>query len=229
MAQYGKERNEMEEVKCRITGTQPILMHSDSIDWADKMEEWKLDPENKAKSKAGDDRTPPWRWMGCLYYDDPKTGVISMPTENLAKSIMQGGAQVPTGKGRGTFKSQAMSGLVFSGMTWPLMVNGKSIPMAKINEMMPLKEFRDHTRAAKELGFSLYVKRAKIGQSKHIRVRPCFSGWSIAFSVIITDDSITKPIMLKILDIAGRTKGLGDWRPSSPSPGAWGMYRAEVE
>src|SRR6185503_2282315 len=123
----------METREIKLTGTTPLLMHADSIDWADQMEEWKNNPDNRAKSKAGDDRTPPWRWIGCLNYNDPKAGVVTIPSEYIMRSIMGGGAEVPTGKGKKTFKAQSQSGLLCSEFHWPLLVSGKEIPMKAVN------------------------------------------------------------------------------------------------
>lgn len=219
----------METVRVTITGQTDILMHADNIEWADQMDEWKNKPENKKSSKAGDDRTPAWRWIGCLYYDDPKTGVISMPSENIMRSIMEGAANVPTGKGQKTFKAQSQSGLLIRDFTWPLLVNGKSIPMTEINSLLKVDRFRDHVERVEKLGFQLFVKRARISAAKHVRVRPRFSKWSINGEVIITDKAITPQILQTILDEAGNYKGLGDWRPGSRTPGSWGLFKATVE
>ncbi|MDP9113885.1 MAG: hypothetical protein M3O20_09395 [Acidobacteriota bacterium] len=218
----------MKTVKVSITGTMPILMHADNIDWADRMEAWKNDPKNKAMSKAGDDRTPPWRWIGCLNYDDPKTGIVTVPSEYIMRCMMGGAAQVPTGKGKGTFKAQSQSGLLCSEFHWPLLINGKEIQMSAINQLMNLETFQEHVEAARDLGFSLFTKRAKIGTSKHIRVRPRFDNWSTAGEIVIVDDQISKTVLQQILDISGRLKGLGDWRPGAPTPGPFGMFTAEV-
>lgn len=218
----------METVKVTITGTTPLLMHADSIDWGDKMEAWKADPDNKAKSKAGDDRTPPWRWIGCLNWDDPKNGVVTIPSEYIMRSIMGGAAQVPTGKGKGTYKSLSQSGMLCSQFHWPLLVKGKTIPMPAVQKCLNLKNYAENMEAANEMGFSLFAKRAKIGMSKHIRVRPRFDDWSAVGEILITDEQITKPILQKILEISGKVKGLGDWRPGAPTPGSFGMYEAVV-
>jgi hypothetical protein len=218
----------MEQVTITITGKSPLLMHADNIQWADDMEAWKNNPANKAKSKAGDDRTPPWRWIGCLNYDDPKTGVVTIPAEYIMRSIMGGAAEVPTGKGQKTFKSQSQSGLLCVNEHLPLLIKGKTIKMADVQKCMALKTFKEQTDAAKDLGFSLFVKRAKIGSSKHVRVRPRFDNWSIVGDIVIVDEAITKGILLQILKIAGNMKGIGDWRPGGPTPGPFGIFDAEV-
>lgn len=215
-------------VQIRLTGKTPLLMHADNIDWADQMEEWKNNPSNKRKSKAGDDRTPPWRWIGCLNWDDPKTGVVTIPSEYIMRSIMSGAAQVPTGKGQKTFKAQSQSGLMCAEYHWPLRVNGAPIQMKDIAECRNLETFKEQAELAEMLGFSLFVKRAAIGSSKHIRVRPRFDNWTAEGQIIILDSQITKQKLTEILDISGRFVGLGDWRPGGKTPGPWGMFGAEI-
>jgi hypothetical protein len=80
----------------------------------------------------------------------------------------------------------------------------------------------------KALGFSLYLKRARIGQSKHIRVRPRFESWSATGELVVVDDQITEAVLTDILEVAGKYKGLGDWRPSSKTPGTFGMFNASL-
>lgn len=214
--------------RVELTGQSGILIHADNIDWADQMKEWSDDPANKANSKAGDDRTPPWRWLGCLNFDDAANGIVTMPSEYIMSCIMGGAAQVPTGKGKTTFKSLSQSGLLCSDFHWPLLVQGKELSMKTIRACRELKTFKEQCARAEELGFSLFVKRAKIGQAKHIRVRPRLDNWSTSGDILIVDEQITVKILQTILDISGRLKGLGDWRPGAPKPGPWGMFTAKV-
>lgn len=218
----------MRNVRIEFTGTTPLLMHADNIEWADTMEAWKNDPKNKAMSKAGDDRTPPWRWIGCLNYDDPKTGFVTVPSEYIMRSIMGGAAEVPTGKGKKTFKAQSQSGIMCREFHWPLLIAGNPVLMESVQLLRKADSFRDHMKGAEDLGFSLFVKRAKIGASKHVRVRPRFDNWSTTGELIVTDNQITNDVLESILDISGRMKGLGDWRPGAPTPGPWGMFEAKI-
>ena len=75
-----------------LTGKTPLLMHHDNIEWADFMDEWKSNPDNKAGSKAGDDRSPAWRWLGAAYHDGKN---FAMPQANIMRCLMEGGAMVP--------------------------------------------------------------------------------------------------------------------------------------
>lgn len=219
----------METFLVTITGSTPLLMHADNIEWADKMDLWKNHPENRTKSKAGDDRTPPWRWIGCLNYDDPDNGHVALPSEYIMGSCMGGGAEVATGKGKKTFKSQTQSGMLSEDLFWPLKLEEDyMVPMAGVQKLMTLKTFQEHSQAVRDFGFSLFVKRARIGQSKHIRVRPRFDKWSATGKLIVTDEQITEVVLKQILEIAGKRKGLGDWRPGAPKPGPFGTFTAEI-
>ncbi|HZF24049.1 MAG TPA: hypothetical protein VE030_11365 [Burkholderiales bacterium] len=220
----------MRTIEVELTSEMPLLMHADNIDWADKMEDWKNDPKNKSKSKPGDDRTPAWRWLGCLNYDDPKTGVVTVPSEYIMRCLMGGAAEVPTGKGRKTFKELSQSGILCEKFHWPLLINGEKKPvrMEDINQLLKVPRFPDQVEGAKALGFSLFVKRARVGNNKHIRVRPRFDDWSTRGELMIIDDQITNDVVASILDISGRLKGLGDWRPSAKTPGPFGTFKAKI-
>jgi hypothetical protein len=193
------------------------------------MDEWQNDPANKKLSKAGDDRTPAWRWTGYLYHDGQTIGI---PADNIRRCLMDGGVEVkvPGGKGSKTFKAQTQSGILIVEPYWPLTVDGSVLSMDPINDLMNCKSFAEHKQITSSLGFSLFVKRAKVGQSKHIRVRPRFNTWKTSGTVRVVDEQITTRVLTDMLTYAGLYKGLCDWRPGSPkSPGPWGMFTATVK
>jgi hypothetical protein len=219
----------MRTYSITITGKTPLLMHYDNIEWADFMDRWRSDPANKKVSKAGDDRSPAWRWLGSVYHDSQR---VVMPQENLMRSIMEGGAMVPVpgGKMGKTFKAQTQSGMMSVEPCWPLLVGGREIAWADIERLKDEQDFERHKEAVRALGFGLLVKRAKIGTSKHIRVRPEFPAeWQLRGHIAVWDEQITKDALQTILDFAGRYKGLGDWRPGGRTPGPFGTYEARVD
>jgi hypothetical protein len=218
----------MERYKVTLKGKTPLLMHHDDIDWADRMDAWKNDPANKRMSKAGDDRTPAFRWIGCLYHDWER---VCIPNDNIMRSIMEGGAMVPVPGGRGnkTFKSQTQSGIMLAEPFWPLTVYGAYLPIDKIHALIDESDFSVHRERVKEMGFSIFLKRAKIGMAKHIRVRPRFDNWAISGELIVADSQITEAVLRDILTYAGQYKGLCDWRPGGKTPGSYGMFTATVE
>lgn len=218
----------MKTYQITLTGKTPLLMHHDNIEWADFMEEWKSDPANKKGSKAGDDRSPPWRWMGCLYHDGK---VLGIPQANIMRCLMEGGAMVPVpgGKMGKTFKAQTQSGMMSVEPFWPLYVGGEVIEWADIEAMKDIEKFTEHKTVAREHGFDLMVKRAKIGMSKHVRVRPWFaSGWVAKGSLAVWDEQIDERSLASILEYAGQYKGLCDWRPGGKTPGPYGTFEAKI-
>ena len=218
----------MKTYQITITGKTPLLMHHDNIEWADFMDEWKNNPESKKGSKAGDDRSPAWRWLGCVYHDGKTLGI---PQANIMRSLMEGGAMVPVpgGKMGKTFKSQTQSGMMSVEPFWALHVNGKPIEWAGIERLKDIDKFAGHKVAARELGFELLVKRAKVGSSKHVRVRPQFAaGWVASGSLAVWDEQIDQRSLASILEYAGQYKGLGDWRPGGRTPGPYGTFEAKI-
>jgi hypothetical protein len=202
-------------------------MHCDNVDWSEQMKKWEKDPTMKKESTAGDDRSPAWRWIGSVYHD---SGKVCLPSDNLMTMLREGGAKCPTGKKGGSFKRQTQSGLVVDQAAWALITAKGDVNFEEITNLIEEKDFQVHLDTCEKLGFSLFVKRAKIGNNKHIRVRPRFDQWSASGTITVFDDSITKQVLIDILTMAGNYCGVGDWRPSSPkSPGSFGRFAAEVK
>jgi len=217
----------VKKYQVTLQGTQPLLMHRDNFEFDDAVKEWQTEPANKNLSVPGDDRSPAWTWMGRLYHED---GLVGISSDNLMTMIREGAAMVKVGKGNLTFKSQSQSGVITESLLWPVVINGKEIPLASVEGLVSEDDFSVHQSTVSEAGFELFVKRAKVGTSKHIRVRPLFRGWSASGVLLVVDDKITAKVLGMILDQAGQYKGLGDWRPSSPkSPGRFGTFAATVE
>lgn len=217
----------MQTFAVTLVGESPLLMHADDLGWRAELERWLLVPENKRLSRAGDDRTPAWKWIGYCYHDGASVGI---PSDNLMTTLREGGAKVPTGKKGGTFKRQSQSGLVVNELLWPIRTGRGGVPWASVAGLASETEFAKHEAAAVGLGFELFAKGAKVGMSKHVRVRPRFNTWSASGTITVFDESIDESVLGSILEMAGTYCGLGDWRPSSPGkPGPWGRFRAGIE
>lgn len=53
------------------------------------------------------------------------------------------------------------------------------------------------------------VMRARV-----VRLRPCFKpGWELSFAINIIDDELPYEILSDVLNLAGKTVGIGDYRP----------------
>ena len=211
-----------------LTGTMPLLLHGDNLDWRASMAAWRAHPDNKAKSVPGDDRSPAWTWIGGVYHDGKVLGVSS---DNLMTAIREGGSRVSViGKRSLTYKRQSQSGLVINEMLWPIRTPKGTVPWPAVEALCDVEDYDAHRAFALEHGFELFAKSARIGQSKHVRVRAKFMQWEVAGTITVFDETITKAILEQILTAAGRYAGLCDWRPSSPkSPGPWGTFTATVK
>jgi hypothetical protein len=204
-------------------------MHKDNLSFSEKIKAWQKEPENKALSIAGDDRSPAWVWIGYTYNDGKH---ICIESDNVMTMLREGGCKVPTGKKQETYKKQSQSGILIDSQTWPLFEDGKQIPIKPLTELIGQSDFMAHIEAVEKAGFELFVKRGKIGTQKHVRVRPIFRNWSVAGTLTVLDEEmsgISKPVLEKILSQAGALVGLCDWRPSSPkSPGPYGKFTSVV-
>lgn len=219
----------MKQYNIVLKGLTPLLMHNDNLAFTEKVQAWRRDPANKESSVSGDDRTPPWTWIGYTYHDGKNLGVSS---DNLMTMLREGGAKVMTGKGKETYKKQSQSGIMIDQQQFDLYVNGDIVPIDGIQKLIGELDFNDHLEKAEQLGFELLVKRARIGRAKHIRVRPMFREWSLVGSLTVLDEEmsgITKPILSTIMKQAGALCGLCDWRPSSPGSGTFGKFAPVIE
>ena len=126
-------------------------------------------------------------------------------------------------------KAATQSGILVNEIGWVLKVNGKEIPYEPILALADENDFEKHEALAEKLGFELFVKRARIGTAKHVRVRPRFENWSATGTITVSDPQLTEDMLTTIFAFAGRYAGIGDWRPGSPSkPGQFGTFTAEI-
>lgn len=217
----------MKQYKISMTGLTPLLMHCDNLNFNEKIKKWANEPQNKGLSVAGDDRTPAWTWIGCLYHDGH---TIGMPSDNLMTMLREGGARVPK-QGKETYKKYTQSGIALDQQQFALTIDGAAVPMDNIRPLIGDSDFTTHLDTAESNGFELLVKRAAIGRSKHVRVRPMFRRWQLDGSLTVLDEEmsgLTQPVLQTIFDYAGSLCGIGDWRPSSGSSGTFGKFTATV-
>lgn len=216
-----------------LTGVEPLILHNDSVVWSDDMEAWKNDPANKKKSRPGDDRTPAHRWIGYCYNNGQH---VVVPRDNVAKCLMLASKQVlmPGGRGGKTFKTESMALMRLESDSMVLEVPNPTtgewepIEWRMLEALAEVEKFENHERAAEALGFRLFVRRCRVGTSKHVRVRPMFHTWRLRGVIRVMDEALADALP-SILQIAGERVGLGDWRPSSPTPGQYGLFEAEIE
>jgi hypothetical protein len=203
-----------------LKGVSPLLFHADDVEQADTLKAWRDDPRNKNLSVPGDDRSPPWTWMTYLYHD---AGKLVWPSANVMVCLRQAGAQIVMKKQK-TFKEVTQSGLLIDTEFCRFDGRDGEVPTGPIFKLREEK-FADQATAVQALGFRLFVKRARVGQSKHVRARARFDVWSVSGSIEVLVPEITDDVLAQIFRLAGRV-GQGDWRPGCKTPGPYGMFDA---
>jgi hypothetical protein len=209
-------------VNFTLNGVMPLLMHLDDVEASDSLKGWRQAPENKNQSVPGDDRSPAWAWQTNLYTDGEN---VTLPSANLMVCLRQAGTQLIL-KRQKTYKEISQSGLLIPTEYLDFRCGGLTIPLAKVDAMRELS-FQEQAASVAKLGFKLFAKRAKIGQSKHVRVRPRFDRWSASGMIRILSPDISYEVLEKLFELAGRV-GLGDWRPGCKTPGPYGMFEAKL-
>jgi hypothetical protein len=209
-----------------LEGVTPLMMHRDNLEFKAIVEKWQRDPANRDKSIPGDDRSPAWNWIGSLYHDGK---AVALPTDCVMASCMGAGAEIKAPRGRRTLKAQTQSGMAFADPFLAFTVNGgHPVSMGDVLALQGDEQFENHLTRSRDLGFALDVRRARIGTSKHVRVRPVFEAWQARGVLNVWDDILTADLLGTVFYLAGDKYGLCEWRPSLRRPGPFGRFRATV-
>lgn len=208
-----------------LVGTMPLLMHFDNIEGGDLLKEWRQDTKNKNQSVPGDDRSPAWTWQTYLYTDGE---FVTMPADNIMGALMYGGSQLILKKQK-TFKELSQSAILIDKEHCDFIYAGnRRLSMVDVINMRE-KPFSKQAELCQSLGFRLFYKRAKIGNAKHVRIRPRFEQWTVRGELEVTSNDLTFEKLESIFGYAGKA-GLCDWRPNSPKrPGPYGMFQASLK
>jgi hypothetical protein len=218
----------MQSFQITLEGITPLMMHRDNLEFKRIVEQWQRDPANRDKSIPGDDRSPAFAWIGSLYHDGTQ---LAIPTDCVMASCMGAGTEMKAARGKKSLKAQTQSGMAFTDPYMQFSVNGGS-PVT-LAAMTTLQEedtnFDVHQQRAAEMGFVLDVRRARVGMSKHVRVRPVFNNWIAIGTLNVWDDVLSLDVLETLFYIAGDRYGILEWRPSSRRPGPFGRFRAKVK
>lgn len=217
----------MRSYQVNLEGVTPLLMHRDNLEFKAIVERWQRDPANRDKSVPGDDRSPAWNWIGSLYHDGKR---VALPTDCVMASCMGAGAEVKAPRGKKSLKAQTQSGMAFVEPFLTFTVNGGTpVAMSDLKTLHQDENFDQHMLKARDLGFALDIRRARIGTSKHVRVRPVFEQWHAVGTLNVWDDTLTEDTLTTVFYLAGDKYGLLEWRPSGRRPGPYGRYRATIK
>ena len=180
----------MQTITIKLTGTTPLLMHSDRFaNPIDPLTKAHKELTSKRKKTDEDHEAIALsEWRGALYFDD-EIGVY-LPSENIEAAIVGAAKLQKLGT---AFKR----GMIMVDLRCPLEFAGKT----SVDEMMAnLGEY--------SLAKSVVVMRARI-----MRIRPMFRDWSTTCTLSYDEELINKSDLLKAISDAGTLIGLCDWRP----------------
>lgn len=202
-----------------LIGVSSLLVHADNVLAADDLMRWRKDPANKSVSTPGDDRSPAWTWMTYLYSDNDH---LCMLADAIMVSLRFAGAKMIMKK-QETFRAATQSGILIDQEHLPILTPTSPISVADITKLKNLP-FDEQSAAVEKLGFRLDVRRAVVGTSKHVRVRPRFDQWALKGTLEVNEPAITPEVLSQLFEIAGQRSGIGDWRPSAKKSGPFGRF-----
>ena len=194
-------------MKLRLTGTgtRPLLMHN--VRLASPLDPFAKEMSRLNKAKPSSKRTDEDRleiakveWTGGLYFE-PGIGPF-VPGSWVFKSLLEGARSGRRGQ-------KIEGGLTVVEMMHPLIYRGP----------------RDIDGLWGKNGESEFVdfRTVRVGQAKVDRCRPIFREWAFEAELMVDPTVIDPDELADIADIAGKLKGLGDYRQQ------FGRYDAKIE
>lgn len=207
-----------------LKGVSGLLVHADNVLAADDLIRWRKDPGNKSISVPGDDRSPGWTWMTYLYSDATH---LCMLADAIMVSLRFAGAKMIM-KRQETFKAATQSGILIDQEYLPILTPKGPVKAADIAKLKTMP-FDEQSAAVERMGFRLDVRRAVVGTSKHVRVRPRFDAWQLKGTLGVDEPAITPEVLAQLFEIAGARSGIGDWRPSAKKSGPFGRFTTDLK
>ena len=175
-------------VNVHVEGIAPLLMHNGRLanpldPYAKRLKE--LTAKRK-KTDADHEAIALAEWEGGLYLNEKHQPII--PGENIEAAIVSAAKKHKLGP---LFKAS-----VFSDGCWVLKHDGpKSLEALRDDE-----RFHD-------------MRGVRVTTSRVMRARPIFRRWELTFGVSYDDDDVNPSQMEQMLQVAGKSVGLGDYRP----------------
>lgn len=224
----------MKRYRVDLTGVTPILFAHDDIakadEWNDHISAAK---DSKSKTPKGDDRHPPWTWQIRTPHDGQQ---LAIPNEYVMACLRNAGAKIKKpGKGNETYRRDTQHSLIVLEPMLPVLSKGQPFPCSFMDAVRQLP-FSQQAAKVKALPgeYQLWAKRVgipgRIGGKKHVRVRLRVDHWTTSFTLEVDDEEIfDRETLNNIFEIAGRSVGIADWRPSSPTPGIFGRFTVALK
>ena len=178
----------MYTVSVRVKGISPLMQHRFPM------------PDYETTTKSGQVSTgeKKWHeeWREALYVD--KDGEVFQPATHFESAML---------KAASSFKIRGKRGKTYKDLfAMAVIVSPDEIPH---NVKMP----DTLTTDADE---QLYIDQrpVKIQKARVVRTRPTFkTGWELEFEIQVSDDELQSDVVYEVLSMAGKSVGIGDYRP----------------
>lgn len=177
----------MYSVNVKIVGVSPLMQHRYPVP--------DLEDLNKGGKRVSGSVDYTQEWKDYMY---TAGGEVVQPSVHIESSMVKGAVNFKiTGKRGKTYKD-LFKAAVF-------------VEPENISHHVPVPETLD-ADADKELYLDL--RPVVINRARVVRIRPTFkAGWELEFVISVLDDQIPLEIVQDVLTLAGRTVGIGDFRP----------------
>ncbi len=189
----------LEQMKVRIKGTVPIMLHNIQLSIPTNPYAKLLASLTKKRGKTDQifEEIARIEWEGGLYLRD---GVVVIPARNFDRSLEE--AAKKHRKGR-SYKS----GVIILEEFFPLDYVGPKIKISQSSGQIPNPELDKY--------FDRYKSQESVGvdRKRVLRTRPIFEGWSFEATICFDNTVIDDRDILSILSTAGQIIGLCEKRP----------------
>ena len=149
------------------------------------MNRFAMEKPEDTKAKRRDEQYDVKEEAEKALYKDDKIGCYA-PSVWIEASLREAGKEFKSAKGRGTQKATILSSVF---------IDPEKIPLNK-------KTYDE-----------LDVRPVVIQRNRVVKGRPKFNSWELEFTINFNEDRIKKDTLKQILEEAGVSKGIGDYRP----------------
>jgi hypothetical protein len=178
----------MYTIDVAVQGTAPLLQHRFPI------------PELEDMSKGGTistgarDYSKEWH----EYFYETPSGEIYQPATHFEAAMIKAAVNFKiTGKGRKTYKDLFRAAVFVSPEQ---ILHGVKVP--------------DELDTDGDKPLYLDMRPVVVSRARVVRIRPAFKpGWKLEFQIEVIDDQIQPQLVNDVLILAGKTVGIGDFRP----------------
>lgn len=178
----------MYTIDVTVKGTAPLLQHRFPVPEFEDM------GKGSTRSTGAKDYTKEWK---DYFYSNAKDEIFQ-PSVHFESSMVKAAVNFKiTGKRGKTYKD-LFQAAVF--VTPEEILHGYNLP--------------DQLDTDADKPLYLDMRPVVVNRARVVRIRPAFkTGWELSFTIEVIDDTIHPELVNDVLTLAGKTVGIGDFRP----------------